>query len=392
MTAVARRRRWRRWLSCSSDDAHGAIRRGGDGARRNGTHTLDYRGGLIDKESGGSLWPRALIFMPDPIALVTSPTVLHRQSDIPIFKVQGFDGYDFAALGVTDHFLDNAAAYFEKYTNPAHFRDLYRLGLKAIDLPDGPLSVLDIGTGGGNSIFAIYDILGKERVNALGVDISPQLLELCGLVAERDYALDGCSLSLLCANLYDLDLKRGSVDLVTGSSILHHMLDPQPIVELTVMALKPGGSVIFTEPFEDAYGILRTAYATITSVSERLNDPLPEDFATFIQEFSQDFDARRGIGDVRTYTQYLDDKWYFTRSWFQDLARALECDVKIIPTHGGHDIFWNEAVAHSRLHNGADAALLPEWAQTVITGFDQSFSPAQINEFAFTGIVIFTKR
>lgn len=321
-----------------------------------------------------------------------SPTAIHRQAHVPIFKVQGFDGYDFASLGVTDQFLDNAAVYFEKYTNPAHFRDLYARGLKTIDLPDTVLSVLDIGTGGGNSIFAVYDILGKDRVRALGIDISPQLLELCGLVAERDYALDGHGLSLLCADLYDLDLQPASVDLVTGSSILHHMLDPRPIVELMVKTLKPGGSAIFTEPFEDAYGLLRMAYATITDMADRLGDPLPEDFSTFIREFSEDFDARRGIGEVRDYTQYLDDKWYFTRSWFQDLGYALDCDVKFIPTHGGHDIFWAHVVTHARLHNGADANMLPDWAKMIITRLDQTFSRAQVRDFAFTAIVVLTRR
>lgn len=324
--------------------------------------------------------------------VITNELVVHSNGELPILKVEGFDGYDFASLGVTDQFLSEAHVYYEKYTKPEHFKELYNIALQLIELPQGPVSILDIGTGGGNSLFAMLSLLGPERVEALGVDISPQLLELCAHAALKEFDLDPRKISLICADLYDLEIVPESVDLVAGSSILHHMVDPVPIVQKALAALKPGGSAIFTEPFEDGHGLLCSAYRTILAQEGAHDEPLSSELRTFMSEILQDFDARKGIGDIRDYTQVLDDKWFFTRSWFQNIGREFGCDTRIVPTHGaGKDIFWEAVRSNARLHNGGNADLLPNWAKEIVKNLDSSFSSQQKGDFAFTAVVVFTK-
>ena len=325
--------------------------------------------------------------------VISNGLTIHSGGDLPVLKVEGFDGYDFASLGVTEQFLSDAHVYYEKYTKPEHFKDLYSIALRLIDLPKGRVKMLDIGTGGGNSLFAMLSLVGADRLEALGVDISPQLLELCANAALTEFKADPSKLGLVCADLYDLDIIPESVDLVAGSSILHHMIDPAPIVRKALSALKPGGSAIFTEPFEDGHGLLCNAYRLILSFSAIVNEPLEQRLATFMEEIIRDFDARKGIDDIRDYTHVLDDKWFFTRSWFYDLGREFGCDVRIVPTHGaGPTIFWEAAKSNARLHNGADANSLPDWAKQIIQSLDETFSERQKADFAFTAVVVFTKQ
>ena len=324
--------------------------------------------------------------------VISNELVIHSYGELPILKVEGFDGYDFASLGVTEQFLSEAHVYYEKYTKPEHFKELYSIALQLIDLPQGPISILDIGTGGGNSLFAMLSLLGPDRVEALGVDISPQLLELCAHAAVEEFDLNPRKINLICADLYDLEIVPESVDIVAGSSILHHMVDPVPIVRKALAALKPGGSAIFTEPFEDGHGLLCSAYRTILAQDQLHGESISPEMRTFMKEIVQDFDARKGIGDIREYTHVLDDKWFFTRSWFQNIGRDFGCDTRIVPTHGaGKDIFWEAINSNARLHNGANADLLPDWAKQIVKNLDASFSSQQKFEFAFTAVIVFTK-
>ena len=322
-------------------------------------------------------------------SLVRNNTLLHSHAACPVYKVDGFDGYDFAKLGVTSQFLECAESYFQKYTNPDHFNALYRIALQQINLPDrNSIDVLDIGTGGGNSIFALSELLGPHKLRCLGVDISPQLLELCSRFAAN-YGFNEHNLNLLCADLYDLHIQKNSVDLVTGSSILHHMIDPAPIVELALSALRVGGYAVFTEPFEDGHGILTSAYRSALMLEGDQKLELPVGLRTYFKETVQDYDARKGIGDIREFTKYLDDKWFFTKSWFQHFAEKHSCSLKILPTHASDEtVFWDTFTVLSRLHNGFDVDHTPKWCEALVKSLDASFSREQKREICFTGVVI----
>ena len=320
-------------------------------------------------------------------------TFVHKSAKSPALKFDGFDGYVFEEMGVTDQFLENASTYFDKYTNPNHFKSLYQLALDVVQPEGNDITILDIGTGGGNSIFALFELIGESRIKALGVDISLQLLELCSKFADDTYKIAPGKLELLCADLYDLTVKPETVDLVAGSSILHHMIDPEPIVRMALAALKPGGSAIFTEPFEDGHGLLMGAYRTALKLEPDMPEPIPDSLRSFMVETLMDFDARKGIGQIRDYTRHLDDKWYFTHSWFDTIARQMNCELQILSSHGGNDtIFQDTFRVLANLNNGADVADAPGWVHSIVAAIDENFSQAQKQNFHFTGIIILTKR
>ncbi len=310
---------------------------------------------------------------------------------VPVLQIAGFDAYDFKQRGVTEQFLGDAETYFQKYTNPARARSVFEKAFSeaSISTCSGRLRVLDIGTGGGHSVFAIRDILPDASV--LGIDISRPLLEICSRFADERYAHQRGEMALLCADLYDVDVIPESVDFVTGFAILHHMLDPGAIVAKMLTALKPGGYAIFNEPFEIGHGILRGIFATILNMEEG-REPLPASLKHWMAAFITDFDARRGIGHVREgRTKFLDDKWYFTDAWFRALGRQYKCDLTIIPTHADADIFWRHFERSASIHNGSDAGALPQWAKDVFTAFDESYSAQQLADLPIGGVVVMRK-
>ncbi len=318
-------------------------------------------------------------------------TLTNRSGTVPIYKTEDFDGYNFVERGVTGQFIEEARTYYDRYTNSSHFKSLYSGALTVAKLSNRrPIRVLDI-TGGGNSLFAILEIIGK--IEAIGIDISQPLLELCGRHAKEDYEQSE-NISLLCADLFDLNIIPESADIVTGSSILHHMLDPAKIVEVAVKALRKGGCVIFIEPFEDGHGLLRGIYETILALEGRSQPQLPSNIAKYMKLFIKDFDARRGVGNLRPFTQHLDDKWFFTRTWFLEQAHKLGFSkVTIQATHGGAENFLTRQFeAGFQLYdNGEHLETLPEWAVLIFDIFNGTYSPLQKNDICFTGIITMQK-
>lgn len=311
-----------------------------------------------------------------------------RIGGVSIFGLAEETASELVNLGVSDQFLGNAAEYIAKYTNPSHFIDIYRRALTQVTLPNSTdeIRVLDIGVGGGNSAFALFHLI--ERATVLGVDISLPLLRICAQAAPG-FGIEDDRLTLLRADLAQLTPAPGTVDLVTGASILHHLLDPAQIIETALPALRPGGVAIFFEPFEDGHGILRGIYAAILEAEPRHKTAVPDALRQHMTAYIRDFDARKGIGTVREHTRFLDDKWMFTKSWFETLGKRCGCrQVRFIPTHSHQQIFWRQFVVQARLDNGSDAAGLPDWGKQIFAAFDDSFSTAQLAELCFTGIIV----
>ena len=186
------------------------------------------------------------------------------------------------------------------------------------------------------------------------------------------------NLDLLCADLYELAVKPESVDLVAGSSILHHMIDPAPIVRLALAALRPGGTAIFTEPFENGHGLLMNAYRTALSLEAEQALPIPENLRTFMQEVIQDFDARRDrecAGRVRV-------TWMTSGTSLEAgstaIAHEMNCDLQILPTHAANEtVFQDTFEVLARLHNSADTRDAPPWVHAIVRAIDDNFSLAQ---------------
>ncbi|GAA0711194.1 class I SAM-dependent methyltransferase [Dactylosporangium roseum] len=141
-------------------------------------------------------------------------------------------------------------------------------------LPDTAERVVDIGCGFGKSTRPLVDRYPGAEV--IGVDLSAPVLRLAHLEAERL----GKKIRFLQRDGADTGLESGSMDLVTGTMVLHEL--PSDVIVRAIAEaarlLRPGGSLRFLEfwptgePFRDV---------TVYEHAERNNEPYFRDlFAT----------------------------------------------------------------------------------------------------------------
>ena len=107
------------------------------------------------------------------------------------------------------------------------------------------LRILDFGCGSGAN--AVH--LANRGAQVWGVDISEDLIRL----AERRMAASGRAggAHFIVASAHDLPFPDGSIDLVFGIAILHH-LDLKLVSREVVRVLRPGGRAIFQEPVRNS--------------------------------------------------------------------------------------------------------------------------------------------
>ena len=160
---------------------------------------------------------------------------------------------------ISDQFRANAADYHARYAAAGHFQALFEQALSATAtvIPPAPL-VLDLGSGSGvNSVAPCLRLFPGARVVA--TDLSAELLailgENLGLMEARD------QVACIVMDAMGDHVAHGAFDLVTGASILHHLLRPQLGLAAAARALKPGGKAIFFEPF-DGYSLIRPTETT----------------------------------------------------------------------------------------------------------------------------------
>lgn len=97
--------------------------------------------------------------------------------------------------------------------------------------------VLEVGCGTG----LFTELIAASGAEVLGVDISPELLELA-----RKRNLPADRIKFVTARFEDCDI-HGPFDAVVGSSVLHH-LEYKPALARILQMLKPGGAISFAEP------------------------------------------------------------------------------------------------------------------------------------------------
>lgn len=100
-------------------------------------------------------------------------------------------------------------------------------------------TVLDLGCGSGTNLIP----LAKRRATVIGIDISPDLID----VARKRATRYGLNPRLEVGSAYETGLPAGSVDIVFCIALLHHLELPRARAEIR-RVLREGGLFIFSEP------------------------------------------------------------------------------------------------------------------------------------------------
>lgn len=122
-------------------------------------------------------------------------------------------------------------------------------------------TVLDLGCGSGENVIP----LAKRGAKVTGIDLSPDLIKLARLRAEK-YGVDA---DLRVASAYETGLPSRSVDVVFCIAVLHH-LDIQRAKNEVRRVLKPGGLFIVSEPVRFSWAVkqARKIFPTKIEVSD----------------------------------------------------------------------------------------------------------------------------
>jgi len=290
---------------------------------------------------------------------------------------------------IHEQFREQAQTYAEKYTAIEYFNLLLSNAFTKIDWEvhhRSGLAILDIGSGAGNSIFPLLRLCPDSLV--IASDLSLELLVLLkkALFAQRlshRYAL-------LQLNAEELDFAHGTFDLVVGAAVLHHLLSPEKTINGCAHILKQGGYAIFFEPFENGNAILNLIYRTILHHDQ--SEALSLEVQGLLRSMAQDYEVQKGRDKSLPIFQQMEDKWLFTKRYFEEItAKAGFSECIIYPLHATDCQFAKQIEVLLRLGIGKDREALPQWAWEIIQQYDESFSADLKSDLLIEGGVILRK-
>ena len=291
--------------------------------------------------------------------------------------------------GVTAQFIGDAETYHRRYFDRLDFVQLvdYCLTLAGVHR-DRPLRVLDIGSGGGSSVFAACRLLPRAEIFAS--DISPQLLAMLAALVESRDEMRG-RVRVFCFDVHRRFFRTDTFDLVIGAAILHHLLDPRAALVNVATSLKPGGKIILIEPLEAGSLVLTAMYAGVLFVLDRLGQGESE-LARLMKALRLDTQSRLGPPVQKPWTAALDDKWVFDKPYLAELARQLGLSrVDVYPAQPDLTNVY-EGAFRSVLSDSGNAGLtVPEPVWDCVREFDRGIDSDLKKELCPTGIIVFTK-
>jgi len=319
-------------------------------------------------------WAKALI-----------PAALEEIPGSGVWRITG----DTITSTITDQFRADAASYHMRYAASAHFLALFRQALAATGIVVAPSpAILDLGSGSGvNSIVPCLELFPGAR--QVATDLSAELLAILADYARAEGFGDRV-LPVVMDAMADHPA-AGAFDLVTGASILHHLVNPKRGLEVAARALKPGGHAVFLEPF-DGYGLIRLAYQRILAEAElRGENALAPEAAATLRGIATDLTART-MPDVHDPNfAALDDKWLFSRELVEHMARDSGfAEVRFV-AHNDHPTLYRDvAGVHLRL-GGFDGVSLPDWALAILDEFDAALPGPVKRLLMLEGTIVLTK-
>ena len=199
------------------------------------------RSGQSDKKGGGTLARQLVAMLPGDDAMLA----------------RDFQGLD----AVRQQRAAEAAAYFRD--NARHGDAIRTLHIDETEVerrrvalrePETLNDLLDIGTGTGR----ILELFGKHGVNAVGLDLSREMLA----VARANLTKAGvANCYVRQGDMYRLPWNGPSFDAVTIHQVLHFADEPAHAIAEAARVLRPGGKLVIADFAPHQLDQLRTQHA-----------------------------------------------------------------------------------------------------------------------------------
>ena len=230
------------------------------------------------------------------------------------------------------------------------------------------------------------------ELKIIAVDISPDLLVILNREAAKR-SIDSRCLTVAMDAQRDYFVE-GFADYVFGGAVLHHMVSPEKVVRTALRLLKPGGHAIFFEPFENGHFALRWAYQQILAEAQRRGESGPG--FNFLDALREDIRVRTHRQETPGFDQLwaqLDDKWMFTRKYFERMAEEVGAKgVYIQPLHALEAPFTTQTRVALTAYAGLKCPeSLPVWAWEILDDLDKMLSTDLKEELLIEGSIVFER-
>jgi ubiquinone/menaquinone biosynthesis C-methylase UbiE len=292
-------------------------------------------------------------------------------------------------VGVTEQFLEEAGIYHERYFARTDFDELIArvLAQTALDR-QAACQILDLGSGGGSSVFAFARAF--PNANVVATDISPQLLgilmKLCAQSPELEKRI--CA---VCVDVHEAVFAPRQFDLIFGAAILHHLVSPYEALVNTTKSLKPGCDLAVIEPLEAGSAILMLLFERVQNLLARKDQQANPAYQMCVA-MRTDIQARFGPERLKPWSAVLDDKWVFDESYLWGLAKRLNFeDLEISPLQQDLTNVYASAFYSTATESGVSHAHLDDDVRGLLADFDRSFSLDFKTANPPTGAIVFRR-
>jgi len=153
-------------------------------------------------------------------------------------------GHEGTVFNYKEHYQADAEHYdyFQEIEDPIEKQEIKRLHQNILAaIPANAKWVLDVGAGGGWLAKAL--IPKHKKVVSMDISESNPKTALKNTPSPDHFGL--------VADVFDLPIKKDSVDCIVAAEIIEHLSDPKRFIASLYEALKPGGKIIITTPYNE---------------------------------------------------------------------------------------------------------------------------------------------
>jgi hypothetical protein len=146
---------------------------------------------------------------------------------------------------------------------------------------------------------------------------------------------------------------------------------------------------VFFEPFEAGNVVLKIAYQRILAQASSTEGETPA--MKMLARLVNDYRVRARPRSDPIYRE-LDDKWMFTRTYFERLGREQGwSEVRTYALHVDPHRLRKQAEVHLRLGAGLEPGALPTWAWAILDEMDSEMSEDLRGELAQEAAILLRK-